>query len=83
MSRQVDLLAEMRDFMRTPSFLIWSNEHGAWWGPNGCGYTKRREEAGRYVLFEALRIVFSANRYIRGETPNELMCFDWGKGVSE
>lgn len=29
-------------------FLIWSQKHKAWWRPNGMGYTKHRDEAGKY-----------------------------------
>ena len=38
-------------------YLIWSNEHGAWWAPNGMGYTRVIEEAGRYSPGDAERIV--------------------------
>ena len=34
-------------------WLIWSNEHRAWWRANRCGYTNKAEEAGRYSLEEA------------------------------
>jgi hypothetical protein len=30
------------------TYLIWSHEHGAWWGPFGRGYVTRISEAGRY-----------------------------------
>lgn len=33
--------------------LIWSDEHHAWWRPDGCGYTSCRDEAGRYWLSDA------------------------------
>ena len=36
------------------TYLIWSNEHGAWWRPNAAGYTMRIEEAGRYSREEAI-----------------------------
>lgn len=35
-------------------YLIWSHEHAAWWGPGGCGYTRRVSEAGRYSHGQAL-----------------------------
>jgi hypothetical protein len=35
-------------------YLIWSNEHGAWWRPNSCGYTMEISEAGRYSQTEAI-----------------------------
>lgn len=31
-------------------YLIWSNHHKVWWGPNGCGYTSYVDLAGRYEL---------------------------------
>lgn len=38
------------------TYLIWSHEHGAWWGPGGNGYVRRLSKAGRYSQAEALRI---------------------------
>lgn len=31
-------------------YLIWSNHHKAWWGPNGSGYRSNVNDAGRYTL---------------------------------
>lgn len=31
-------------------WLIWSNEHNAWWAPNSLGYTPSITKAGRYTL---------------------------------
>jgi len=42
-------------------YLIWSFEHGMWWGPMGVGYTKQRAKAGRYGTDEAGRL---ATRYV-------------------
>jgi hypothetical protein len=56
-------------------WIIWSNEHDGWWGPNHSGYVKDRAEAGRYSFEEAKRIVNDANRFVDG-TPNEAMIFD-------
>jgi hypothetical protein len=42
------------------SYLIWSNQKGMWWRGNQRGYTQFIEEAGRYPLEEADRIVDSA-----------------------
>jgi hypothetical protein len=41
-------------------FLIWSNEHGAWWRDNESGYTQHIDEAGRYDRADAERIVADA-----------------------
>ena len=43
-------------------FLIWSNEHSAYWKPDGNGYTGNRNEAGRYTLAHAIKIAEGANR---------------------
>lgn len=43
----------MRDL---PLWLVWSNEHKAWWGPNGCGYYVDVNSAGRYSYEEAVDI---------------------------
>jgi hypothetical protein len=37
-------------------YLIWSHEHGAWWGPGRCGYVRSLAAAGRYSHAEALDI---------------------------
>lgn len=34
-------------------WLVWSNEHGAWWGPNRAGYYIHLGLAGRYTFAEA------------------------------
>jgi hypothetical protein len=39
-----------------PIWLIWSNEHRAWWRPASCGYTVDIAEAGRYTLAQGRRI---------------------------
>lgn len=37
-------------------YLVWSNEHRAWWGRDHTGYTTSLSAAGRYSRDEALRI---------------------------
>jgi hypothetical protein len=37
-------------------YLVWSNEHAAWWGPNRCGYNTHISHAGRYTRDEAIKI---------------------------
>lgn len=37
-------------------YLVWSNEHSAWWGRERCGYTRIIANAGRYNRAEALSI---------------------------
>jgi hypothetical protein len=46
-------------------YLIWSEEHGAWWNPNRAGYTKSMVRAGRYSREEAEAISNSANGHGR------------------
>lgn len=42
-------------------YLIWSEEHGAWWRPGSAGYTTSMAKAGRYTEDKARAIVNSAN----------------------
>lgn len=37
-------------------FIVWSNEHRAFWRPHRCGYTTHIEDAGRYSEEEAIAI---------------------------
>lgn len=41
-------------------YLVWSNEHRAWWRPNSAGYTRFVESAGRYSRAEAIDIARGA-----------------------
>ena len=43
-----------------PQFLIWSNEHKAWWGRYRSGYTNSPYNAGKYTKAEADEIVANA-----------------------
>lgn len=56
-------------------WLIWSNEHDAWWAPNERGYTRSRRGAGRYSYHRALEIVRRANCR-NGDKPFEAMVED-------
>jgi hypothetical protein len=58
-----------------PQFLIWSEEHGAWWLAAGGGYTKSIFQAGRYSFEQATQIVSGANRYLPEGTVNEVALF--------
>lgn len=42
-------------------WVIWSNEHDAWWRPNRCGYTVLYREAGHYTYDQAIKICAGAN----------------------
>lgn len=39
-------------------YLVWSNQHRAWWRPNSAGYTDDVKRAGRYSRAEAISISF-------------------------
>ncbi len=43
------------------NWLIWSNEHRAFWAAKRLGYTTNMGEAGRYSRAEAVAIVLGAN----------------------
>lgn len=47
--------------MEDRNFLVWSNEHQAYWGWNHCGYTLDDALAGRYTLADAVAICHQAN----------------------
>jgi hypothetical protein len=44
-------------------YLIWSNEHRAWWKANRHGYTTATHKAGQFSYEEAKQICEDANRY--------------------
>lgn len=54
-------------------WLIWSNEHNAWWSPASMGYSTLIQEAGKYSFEEAVKIVRHANKYCNPDKPNETM----------
>lgn len=43
-----------------PTYLVWSNEHQAWWRAGHAGYTVHADAAGRYSHAEARMISASA-----------------------
>lgn len=45
---------------RADVYLIWSVEHGAWWGPARRGYVGQVSQAGRYTGAEATAIAAHA-----------------------
>lgn len=54
------------------NWLIWSIEHGMWWGENDNGYVQQRNKAGRYTFERAMKIVSGANIGLH-DIPNEAM----------
>lgn len=59
----------MSEISAKPAYLIWSNEHRAWWGPGRRGYVKRIADAGRYSESAALEICTNALPGRRGDEP--------------
>ena len=59
-------------------WLIWSNEHQAWWREGQRGYAIDVAEAGRYEQKEALKILKNANEGIQMDerAPNEILVPD-------
>lgn len=41
-------------------YVVWSNEHSSWWGPDHRGYVWHLTNAGRYTREEALKICRNA-----------------------
>lgn len=53
-------------------YLVWSNEHRAWWAPNRLGYTSDIDNAGRYGRDEALEIAASLWGWEKNRNPDEI-----------
>lgn len=54
-------------------YLVWSNEHRAWWRANGCGYTIHVEAAGLYSRADALKICHKGRGgWRRSGVPDEV-----------
>lgn len=54
-------------------YLVWSNEHNAWWRPSSSGYTNHIANAGRYGRDEAMKICKGANfTFAKGQLPFEI-----------
>ncbi|GAB1344994.1 hypothetical protein [Gemmatimonas sp.] len=45
---------------RDTAFVVWSHKHGAWWGPNHCGYHSQLAYAGVYTEAEARAIAIDS-----------------------
>jgi hypothetical protein len=53
-------------------WLVWSNEHGAWWGPNESGYYTDIRSAGRYTKEKAMECADSRS-HTKGKLPPEVI----------
>lgn len=71
---QLKQAQEAIEAARLEIYLIWSNEHNAWWRPNRNSYTTDISKAGRYSLEMAIEICNGANYGwdTDREIPNEL-----------
>lgn len=54
------------------SYLIWSNQHRAWWNPASAGYTMYAELAGRYSRDEAIKICNGRDGWRVAQPPDEI-----------
>lgn len=54
-------------------YVIWSNEHRAWWAPEEFGYVRSLTHAGRYSRTRALEICRRALLGSPEGVPNEIM----------
>jgi hypothetical protein len=57
-------------------WVIWSIEHNAWWKHDSDGYTRDRQQAGKYTLEVARDIVNQAN-IVRCDVPSVAMIPDY------
>jgi hypothetical protein len=53
-----------------PQYVIWSEQHGAWWAH--LGYTSELSKAGRYSPTQAQKIVIDANQYLHPPAWHEI-----------
>jgi hypothetical protein len=67
-------MSERREPPDPAIWLIWSEEHGAWWAPGEMGYCRSIREAGRYTLNRARAIVRKA--HVGRDTLHECVVFD-------
>lgn len=59
--------------IESSEYVVWSNEHRAWWGPDHRGYNTHLTFAGRYTRDQALRICVNARGGRRfNENPSEV-----------
>lgn len=56
------------------AYLIWSNEHNAWWKYNGRGYTTDLGDAGLYEEDEAMEILTASATGAPPGQPKEILC---------
>jgi hypothetical protein len=57
-------------------WLVWSNEHSAWWRPNAAGYCTNVLDAGRYTLEEAMEHCDTRSRDPQKDDPEVMVHVD-------
>lgn len=69
-----DKIIETSPAKTDPQYLVWPNEHSAWWGPDRCGYTRIIANAGRYDRAAALSIAGTRDGgwHVRKGNPDEI-----------
>lgn len=72
-----DIIATLLNNLEPPpprvDYVIWSNEHQAWWGPGKHGYTRYLTQAGHYSRAEAQLIAADARGgWDPGKPPPEI-----------
>ena len=67
------LKAYLKRIGYSAKYLIWSEEHGAWWCSDRAGYTRSLAQAGRYDVVDAHRILEEANRFLPPGTWHEVV----------
>jgi hypothetical protein len=65
--------ADLLNALTAPLWLVWSNEHAAWWGPNNRGYYLDIGSAGRYSLQDALACCRARSPAEAGKNTPELI----------
>jgi hypothetical protein len=60
---------ELLGALKRAEYLIWSHQHGKWWGPAWRGYTSSHRDAGRYSKEEAQEIIAKSRYGWRPEQP--------------
>jgi hypothetical protein len=65
-------LATTANAAQADLWLVWSNEHGAWWGPNESGYYTDIRSAGRYTKEKAMECADSRS-HTKGKLPPEVI----------
>lgn len=65
--------AEIAKVLRSACWLVWSNYHSAWWGPNERGYFTDIGSAGRYTYEAAVACCNKRDKVGEGENAHEMV----------